>query len=495
MEINSESLRFVLGLKIKQFRQNEGISLKELSGRTQLSISYLSEIEKGKKYPKPEKIATLAHALNRTFDELVSLKLDDELNPLTALLNSPVLKEFPLQQFGIGLADIFELVNDSPSKAGAFIRTLLEISRGYDMNVEHFLLASLRSYQKMHLNYFAELEEAANEFREQNKLGDNKVITQKWLEAVLRDEFQCEIHYDDFSDYPDLQPLRSICPSPRKIWINSKLYPQQQKFVLAREIGYRVMKLKERADTSSWIKVETFDQVFNQFKVSYFAGAMLIPEQSIIEDLKIWLQNKSFDGKALVELMKKYDSTPEMFLYRMSQIMPAHFGLQKMHYMRLNHKLKTNSFHITKELNLTNVFVPRSIGPAEHQCRRWAATAGLKQLAEHPDPLNDVQVLAQLSTFTAQKQTFFNIAIVRSKSLSDQTNTGMTLGFLIDENFKEKAAFWDDTNVPNSEVNETCERCPVNDCESRVAPPTIHRAQKKQRSRERSLSAFIERNK
>jgi transcriptional regulator with XRE-family HTH domain/predicted transcriptional regulator len=495
MEINSESLRFVLGLKIKQFRQNEGISLKELSGRTKLSISYLSEIEKGKKYPKPEKIAVLAHALNRSFDELVSLKLDDELNPLTALLNSPVLKEFPLQQFGIGLADIFELVNDSPSKAGAFIRTLLEITRGYDMNVEHFLLASLRSYQKMHLNYFAELEQAANDFREQNKLADNRVVTQKWLESILQDEFQCEIQYDDFSDYPDLQPLRSICPSPHKIWINSKLFPQQQKFVLAREIGYRVLKLKERAETSSWIKVETFDQVFNQFKVSYFAGAVLIPEQSIIEDLKIWLQNTSFDGKALVELMKKYDSTPEMFLYRMSQVMPTHFGLQKMHYMRLNHKLKTNSFHITKELNLTNVFVPRSIGPAEHQCRRWAATAGLKQLADHPDPLNDVQVLAQLSTFTAQKQTFFNVAIVRPKSLSDQTNTGMTLGFLIDENFKEKAAFWNDTNVPNSEVNETCERCPVNDCESRVAPASIYRAQKKQRSRERSLSAFIERNK
>ncbi len=494
MEINSESLRFILGLKIKQFRQTEGLSLKELSQKTHLSISYLSEIEKGKKYPKPEKIAVLADALNRSFDELVSLKLDDELNPLSILLNSPVLKEFPLQQFGIGLADIFELVNDSPSKAGAFVRTLLEISRGYDMNVEHFLLASLRSYQKMHQNYFEELETAAQEFRELNKFKDSHIITQSWLESTLRDEFQCEIEYSDFSDYPDLSDLRSICPSPKKIYVNSKLFPEQQKFILAREIGYRLLKLKERAVTSSWIKVETFDQVFNHFKVSYFAGALLIPANRMIADLESWLKNESFDGEALLDLMNRYDSTPEMFLYRMSQIMPSHFGLHKMHYMRLNHKLNTNTFHITKELNLTNVFTPRSIGPAEHQCRRWAATAGLKQLAKSDHP-NDVQVTAQLSTFVSQQQTFFNIAVVRSKSLGNQTNTGMTLGFIIDDKFKETAAFWNDPKVPNSDVNETCERCPVTDCESRVAPPVIYRSLKKQKSRERTLNAFLERNK
>lgn len=492
MEINSESLRFILGVKIKQLRQAAGYSLKELSEKTTLSVSYLSEIEKGKKYPKPEKIVQLAQALGCTFDELVSLRLDDELNPLSALLNSPVLKEFPLQQFGIGLADIFELVNDSPSKAGAFVRTLLEITRGYDMNVEHFLLASLRSYQKMHLNYFAELEAAAHDFRAQNRISSSSTISQNWLESILRDEFQCQITYDDFSEYPHLKPLRSICPSPKHIWINTRLLPQQKKFILAREIGYRMLKLKERAATSSWIKVETFDQVFNHFKVSYFAGALLIPEQQIIKDLEKWLQNKHFDGKALYKLMKQYDATPEMFLYRMSQVMPNHFGVTKMHYMRLNHNLNNDEFHITKELNLTNVFIPRSVGPGEHQCRRWAATAGLLSLARNEGADSDVKVSAQRSTFVGQNKTFFNIAVVRSKSLGENTNTGMTLGFLIDESFKSKAAFWNDSDIQNSEVNETCERCPVKNCESRVAEPTIFATVKNQESREISLKQFME---
>ena len=494
MEINSESLRFIFGIKLKQFRQQAGYSLKELSEKTGLSVSYLSEIEKGKKYPKPEKIVQLAVSLNKSFDELVSLQLDEDLNPLSALLNSPVLKDFPLQQFGIGLADIFDLVNDSPSKAGAFVRTLLEISRGYDMNVEHFLLASLRSYQKMHLNYFEELEAAANDFRLQNRIPPGNSISQSWLEALLRDEFQCKINYDDFSEYGTLQPLRSICPSPKMLLINARLQPQQKRFILARELGYRILKLKERALTSSWVKVETFDQIFNNFKASYFAGALLIPETEIVKDLQRWLENQAFDGQALTELIQKYDATPEMFLYRMSQVMPNHFGVTKMHYMRLNHHLAEDTFHVSKELNLTNVFVPRSIGPGEHHCRRWAATAGLKQLAETKHKTNEVQVSAQRSNFILQNKTFFNIAVVRARALDDHANTGMTLGFMIDEHFKKTARFWNDPKVSESDVNETCERCAFENCESRASAPSIYQRIEHQKAREAELEAFMEAN-
>ncbi|MEJ2042390.1 MAG: helix-turn-helix domain-containing protein [Reinekea sp.] len=495
MEINSESLRFIFGIKLKQFRQNAGFSLKDLAEKTGLSVSYLSEIEKGKKYPKPEKIVQLSVALNKSFDDLVSLQLDEDLNPLSALLNSPVLKDFPLQQFGIGLADVFDLVNDSPSKAGAFVRTLLEISRGYDMNVEHFLLASLRSYQKMHNNYFEELEAAANDFRLQNRIALSSGISQSWLESLLRDEFQCKITYDDFSAHEELQPLRSICPTTKKLWINSRLQPQQKKFVLARELGYRILKLKERALTSSWVKVETFDQIFNNFKASYFAGALLIPETEIVKDLKPWLQNKQFDGSALTHLIHKYDSTPEMFLYRMSQVMPNHFGVTKMHYMRLNHHLDSNAFHLSKELNLTNVFVPRSIGPGEHHCRRWAATASLNLLAATDHEPNDVQVSAQRSTFTLQDKTLFNIAVVRAKALDEKINTGMTLGFLIDDRFKETAQFWNDPLISESDVNETCERCAFQNCESRAAEPTIYQRIQQQKAREKALQKFMEEHK
>ena len=51
-----QNLRFILGLKLNQLRKQQSLSLKELADRAGLAISYLSEIEKGKKYPKPGKI-------------------------------------------------------------------------------------------------------------------------------------------------------------------------------------------------------------------------------------------------------------------------------------------------------------------------------------------------------------------------------------------------------------------------------------------------------
>ena len=94
MEINSDSLRLILGIKVRQFRQQAGLSLKQMAVKSGLSISYLSEIEKGKKYPKPEKIFQIAQGLGKSFDELVSLQLDEDQNPLASLLNSPVFREF-----------------------------------------------------------------------------------------------------------------------------------------------------------------------------------------------------------------------------------------------------------------------------------------------------------------------------------------------------------------------------------------------------------------
>ncbi|MFQ5709055.1 MAG: helix-turn-helix domain-containing protein, partial [bacterium] len=110
MIMNAENLRFILGLKLKQYRAKKGYSLKELAEKTRLSISFLSEIEKGKKYPKPEKLMLLAHALDTSFDDLVSLKVDEELDPLTSILDSPFVKEFPFEIFGMAPRDLLNLV-------------------------------------------------------------------------------------------------------------------------------------------------------------------------------------------------------------------------------------------------------------------------------------------------------------------------------------------------------------------------------------------------
>ncbi|MFQ6113027.1 MAG: helix-turn-helix domain-containing protein [bacterium] len=496
--MNGENLRFILGLKLKQFRQKKGYSLKELAERTNLSISFLSEIEKGKKYPKPEKMMQLARALEISFDDLVSLKVDEELNPLTAVLESPFIKEFPFQLFGIEPRDVFDLVTASPNKAGAFIRTFLEISQTYDMRVEHFLFAALRSFQKMHQNYFEEIEKAAAAFMTEHNWKVEPLIDDEQLRRVLMEEYGYVLDETVLTRYPELKGFRSVWikSKPPKLFVNAKLLPSQKAFILGREIGYCYLALKEHATTSTWLKVESFEQVLNNFRASYFSGALLINHDLLYADLRRFFQNECWDGEAFLTLMRRYQATPEMFLYRLSQLIPKLFALSEIFYLRFNNEAGSDVYRLTKELNMSRVKVPYGIGLHEHYCRRWLSISLLEKLAEkqkqgHPE---FTMIAAQRSRFIESEAEFFTVTLARPLALNEEANSSMSLGFLINDEFKGAVRFCDDPGIPRVDVNETCERCGLSQaqCHDRVAPPEIYEQEQNQKNREEVLQRLVQ---
>src|SRR5690606_2673280 len=93
-------IHIIFGLKLRQARLAKGLSVTELAERSQLSPSYITEIEKGRKYPKADKIMRLAEALGYAYDELVSLRLEPPLSFLETPLTSQLLQDFPLELFG-----------------------------------------------------------------------------------------------------------------------------------------------------------------------------------------------------------------------------------------------------------------------------------------------------------------------------------------------------------------------------------------------------------
>lgn len=495
MEMNTEALKFILGIKIRQTRQQRKMSLKQLSESSGLSLSYISEIEKGKKYPKPEMLFKLAKGLETSYDELVSLKFENDGNPVTAILNSPFLNELPLKEFGISMTEIFELANNTPTKASAFIQTLLEIGRNYDLQVEHFLLASLRSYQKMNLNYFPELESLAAKFLKDRLKSQD--LTPSFLEQFLLNEFDVLVTYRDLTKDKELKSLRSIWIKGKhqKVIINKKLNASQKTFELAKEVFYRIKGIKVRPESSTWMKVESFEQVYNNFEAAYFAGAILLPEKVLVRHIAQFMRLTQWQPEKLEKIIESYPTTPEMFLYRLSQLIPHHFQLPQMHYMRLHNTPGEDSFYLTKELNTTDVFVPRGIGPHEHHCRRWASIQLLKKLAKKQKKGKSPPILisAQRSKFDEESGVFFNIAIARPMSIDDNKNSGMTLGFKINRNFKDKTRFWNDENVPEVQVNETCERCSLSEdqCQQRSVAPSIYNQQLEIKNKEKKLQQFI----
>ncbi|MDZ7847786.1 MAG: helix-turn-helix transcriptional regulator [Owenweeksia sp.] len=84
-------IRTIFGLKLRQLRDDRHLSLYALAKKTGLSKSYLNEIEKGKKYPKTDKVLALANGLGVEYDELVSLKFSGRMAPVADMITSGML--------------------------------------------------------------------------------------------------------------------------------------------------------------------------------------------------------------------------------------------------------------------------------------------------------------------------------------------------------------------------------------------------------------------
>lgn len=498
MPVSADNLRFILGLKLKNLRTDQELSLKDVAKRAGLSISYLSEIEKGKKYPKPDKLLDLSRALGVSFDDLVSLKLDQDLNPIKEVFDSTFVREFPFELFGLTPRDLFDLTRDAPGKAGALFQTFLDVGRMYDVQVEHFLFAALRSFQQMHANYFENLEEAATAFRrEQNWPADAPVGAER-LRTLLETDYGYHIDTAMLHNHPHLSGLRTVydAADDHRLYVNQALLPEQRAFVYGREIGFQQLGLDERPRTSSWIQAASFDEVLNNFKASYFSGALLIPQDQLRKDLEHLFSKEQWHPDLLLATLGRYGATPEMLFYRLTELIPEQFGLQEIYFQRFHNDANTNRFRLTKVLNMSRVPVPHGLSHSEHYCRRWPALQLLHRLAESQEAHDAAQVplvRAQRSRFLSEGVEFFVLSLARPLALTPGTNSCVSLGFLMDETFKNRVRFWNDPSIPQREVNLTCERCPLapSECHDRVAPPTIYQGQQEQSRKEEALATLL----
>ena len=450
-----------------------GISLTDLAAKTGISVSYLNEIEKGKKYPKGTKIASLAEALNTEYDYLVSLQLNKKMTPIGELLQSNILHELPLEMFGIEIPDLLEILSNAPAKLSAFVSTLVEISRTYDMRVEHFYFSALRSYQEMYENYFEELEEAAIAFRRQHLLPTDGPIEIEQLAQVLQKEWGFFIDTTNLSNLPKLQHLRTVTipgPTPT-LYLHPSLDERQQAFACGREIAYNFLKLQERSYTTSWVHVDSFEQVLNNFKASYFSCALLLPREPLIEEVRTWLQQKQWQPDYLIQLMNRYRATPEMLLHRLTNLLPRFFGLRELFFLRFNHPVGTDQYFLTKEMHLSGLHNPHGSMMNEHYCRRWISLTIFQELEQQ----NSAGLLcrAQKSKYIGSENEYLVITLAKANNPQPDRHSSLSIGLRMNETLRRKLRWWNDDNIPVRWVNETCERCPAVDCGERAVAPRI----------------------
>lgn len=68
-----DDLQAAVGTVVRRERRERGLTLKQLAARAILSVVYLGEIERGKKYPSPVTLERLADALELSTPDLLEL--------------------------------------------------------------------------------------------------------------------------------------------------------------------------------------------------------------------------------------------------------------------------------------------------------------------------------------------------------------------------------------------------------------------------------------
>lgn len=484
MKGKNQNERIIFGLKVKQLRQQKSLSFADLSKVTDTSISYLNEIEKGKKFPKEEKINKLAKALDVSVNYLLNDDLDARLYPVKELLQSNFLNELPLDLFGLDLGKIANLIASAPLKVGAFISTLLELSRSYALREENFFFAALRAYLELNNNYFEDIETAVNQFCAKHDLQHQRPFSVDLMIDLLEKDYNYKVIKGGLDQYKELQNLRSVfLPKQKKLLLNGNLTPMQAAFQMGKEIGFNFLELKERAFSSSILKGKVFEEVLNHAYATYFSVALHLPMDPFVTEMKAFFETKHWNGEAFLGIMQRYNATPEMFYHRLTNVIPKHFNMPKLFFLRFLHDPIKDEFEIDRELHLSKRHHPHGNALLEHYCRRWVSLSLLRDLhrMQKEGLFVNTIVKAQRSHYFGTEDEYLCLTLARPSYPSPNKNVSVTLGLLINDDVRKQIKWLDDPAIQKKEVNQTCERCTIMDCEERATAPII--VEKRQRYR------------
>ena len=495
MLTDKDLVKLIFGLKVQFLRREQQLSYQQLSERTGLVISYLHNIEKGKKYPKADKIFALAQALSTDYNYLVSLEADKRLRPIVQLLQSDFLKIFPLESFGISVAKLIELLIEAPDRVNAFISTVLKITRNFNLQGEDFYRAALRSYQDLYNNYFPELESAVHRLRDRAGLANRTKLTAGDLERLLRDFYQVEVDRDYLPSRPELREIRSyFSPHRRVLYLNDQLKPAQVNSLLAKEIAYQELRIEDRPLETRMVEVNSWDKLLANFHSSYFAVALQVDETAIIEEVQAMSGWKYWDPEAFLALLDKYTLTPEMLLQRLANILPRHFGIHNLFFLRFFAGPELQKFEMTKEMHLSQLHNPHANQLDEHYCRRWISINLIRKLRAMQGVANAEGPIvgAQVSRYHGTANSYLCICLAKPTRDDTRHSSSVTIGLLVDDQLRRLFPWVDSPHMIVKDVHTTCERCAILDCNARAAAPLILQRRRAKEAMKESLKEMHE---
>jgi hypothetical protein len=180
-------------------------------------------------------------------------------------------------------------------------------------------------------------------------------------------------------------------------------------------------------------------------------------------------------------------------LFQRFNLLTKYFKLDKVFFMRIIHDTERDGFDIDKELHLNRKHQPHATGLNEHYCRRWLSVKLLRQLQAHNPTQTNAVSGVQRARFVDSGEQYLVISIAKQGYPTVGRNVGVMLGVLLDEQAQRSIAFWDDPNIESIDINVTCERCDIQNCAERAAPPTVIQKREDRKRMQALIQKFTER--
>jgi hypothetical protein len=451
----------ILGAKLRALRRRESLTQAQLAKRLGVSSSYVNLIENNR---RPISVSLLLKLAREFQLDLAAFGPQGDAHLVADLRE--VFGDPMFDSAGITPADVQELSVSQPGVAQAVLtlyrryREAQQSAAGLaqqvsDHSVVESMLASnpaeeLHDLLQHHGNYFAEIEDAAEDL---------------WRQAGLRSEdvYSGLIHYLQREHGIEVRVVRAHEDTvmrrydPRRglITLSEVLPPRSRRFQLAHQVGLLTRsKLFDQVDLGVRPERAATRALLRVVLANYFAAAVLMPYETF--------HRAATEERYDIELLAhRYRTSFEQVCHRMTTLRrPGMEGIP-LHFIRID-----IAGNISKRFSGSGICMPRFSGA----CPRWNVHAAF---------LTPGMFRVQLSRMP-EGTAYFCVArtVQRATGGYSMPHTVYSIGIGCEARHARHMVYSDGMDLGNvnaaTPVGVTCRTCERTDCEQRVFPPMQH---------------------
>jgi len=451
-----------LGNKVRSLRRREHLTQTELASRLEISPSYLNLIEHNQRALPSHLLVKLA----QIFSVDLGTFADDSHTRLAAdlqeIFGDPLFEEHQLTTNDVrelaengpasrAVISLYHAYRESVASGAALSGKLIDDFMG--ANPQHLPSEEVSDVIQQNLNYFPELERAAEEIAARAKSDRSDVY--RSLVRYLADEHQIEVKLAPVSR--DNNAVRRFDPERRTLSLSEVLSPWSRQFQVAHQIGLldagrEMNAIIERSQTLL-TKPESIKLCRIAF-ANYFAAALLMPYDEFLRIAE--------DVRYDIELLQHhYTASWEQVCHRLTSMRRKDAPGVPFHFVRVD-----IAGNISKRFSGTGIRFARFSG----SCPRWDVHAAF---------LTPGRIRTQLSKMP-DGTAYFCVARTIRKSYGGFASGDMLMAVGIGCPVKDarKLVYADGYDLDNLEaavpIGTTCRLCERMDCEQRAFPPLQH---------------------